>query len=145
LFQAVIQSIADRLGAQDCSLAADVPARQALESFGRSFLQGVLQSDAIALHRLAISEAERFPELGRVFNETGPAAVKIRLTGYLAGATAVGALTCADPEHAASLLLGALIADLQLRALLGASAPGDELAPHVAETVAMFLARYGGA
>ncbi len=143
LFEAVIRSIADRLGAQVADPATDMPVRQALESFGMSFLEGVLRSDALALHRLAISEAERFPELGRVFNETGPAAVRTRLTKYLAGAASNGSLKCADPEHAATLLLGALISDLQLRSLLGSGAPNQDLTGHVAEAVAMFLARYG--
>jgi AcrR family transcriptional regulator len=143
LFEAVIRSIADRLGGQFFNPAAETPVRQALETFGLSFLQGVLRSDALALHRLAIAEAERFPELGRVFNETGPAAIRRRLTDYLVGATATGSLKCVDAEQAASLLLGALIADLQLRGLLGFAAPDESLTRHVAEAVAMFLARYG--
>jgi TetR/AcrR family transcriptional repressor of mexJK operon len=142
LFQAVIRGIADRLGAQVADPTADMPVREALEAFGMSFLQGVLHPDALALHRLAIAEAERFPELGRVFNETGPAVVRIRLTDFLAGATARGSLKCADPGHAASLLLGALIADLQLRSLLGFSPQRESLTSHVAEAVAMFIARY---
>jgi AcrR family transcriptional regulator len=127
LFEAVIRGIADGLGAQAPNLAGDAPIREALESFGMSFLQGVLHSEALALHRLAISEAERFPELGRVFNETGPAA----------------SLRCADPDHAASLLLGSLIADVQLRSLLGFAPPDQDLTRHVEEAVAMFIARYG--
>lgn len=142
LFEAVIEGIADRLSTHVSHPAEGVPIRQALELFGLSFVQGVLQSDAIAFHRLAVSEAERFPELGRVFNETGPAAVKGRLTEYLANATATGSLKCVDPEHAASLLLGALIADLQLRSLLGVTLPDRDLNQHVAEAVAMFVARY---
>jgi hypothetical protein len=78
-----------------------------------------------------------------VFNETGPTAVRRRLTDYLASAAEDGFVNCADPGHAASLLLGALIADLQLRSLLGFAPPGDELTCHVAEAVAMFIARYG--
>jgi AcrR family transcriptional regulator len=143
LFEAVIRNIADRLGAEVCDPAGDVPVRQALEAFGLSFLQGLLQTDALALHRLAVAEAERFPELGRVFNETGPAAVRRRLTDYLARATSRGALQCLDPDHAAALLLGALIADLQFRSLLGFASPAENLTHHVAETVAMFIARYG--
>ena len=143
LFEAVIGDIADRLGGRVSDPAADMPVREALAAFGISFLEGVLRSDALALHRLAVSEAERFPELGRVFQETGPAAVRGRLTDYLTGAAARGALDCADPDHAAALLLGALISDLQLRALLESGAPGRDLTGHVAEAVAMFMARYG--
>jgi hypothetical protein len=120
-----------------------MPVREALEAFGLSFLGGVLRSEAIALHRLAIAEAERFPELGRVFNETGPAAVRRRLADYLVGATRMGWLECADPGQAASLLRGALVADLQLRSLLGSAPPHEEVTRHVAEAVAVFIARYG--
>jgi len=143
LFEAVIGDIADRLGARVSDPDANMPVSEALETFGLSFLEGVLRSDALALHRLAISEAERFPELGRVFHETGPAAVRNRMTNYLTAAAARGALRCPDPDHAAALLLGALISDLQLRSLLGSGAPDRELAVHVAEAVAMFMARYG--
>ena len=142
LFAAVIRRIADRLGTQAANLAGDRSVREALESFGTSFLQGLLRSDALALHRLALSEAERFPELGRVFNETGPATVKRSLARYLEAETAIGSLRCVDPEHAASLLLGALVADVQLRSLLGLSLPAEVLTRHVAEAVAMFIARY---
>jgi AcrR family transcriptional regulator len=143
LFEAVIRSIADRLGAHGTNPAADIPVCQALETFGMSFLQGVLHSDALALNRLAIAESKRFPELGRVFHVTGPAAIKRRLTAYLVAATATGTLHCTDPDHAASLLLGALIADLQLRSLLNLHPACDDLPRHVAEAVAMFVARYG--
>jgi AcrR family transcriptional regulator len=143
LFASVIDAIADRLSTP-VTLAADGGSVQKiLESFGESLLQGLLQSEAIALHRLAIAEAGRFPELGRFFNQAGPATVKARLADYLRTETANGALNCGDPSHAAALLLGSLIADLQLRALLGQELGSSDLHQHVAEAVAMFLTRYG--
>jgi hypothetical protein len=47
-----------------------------------------------------------------------------------------------DPDHAASLVLGAWIADLQLRSLLRFAPPRLAVDRHVAEAVAMFMARY---
>jgi hypothetical protein len=70
-------------------------------------------------------------------------AIRRRLTDYLAKATATGSLRCVVPEHAASLLLGALIADFQLRSLLGCASSRLALDRHVVEAVAMFMARYG--
>jgi TetR/AcrR family transcriptional repressor of mexJK operon len=133
LFASVIDAIADRLSTP-VTLAADGGSVQKiLESFGESLLQGLLQS----------AEAGRFPELGRFFNQAGPATVKARLADYLRTETANGALNCGDPSHAAALLLGSLIADLQLRALLGQELGSSDLHQHVAEAVAMFLTRYG--
>src|ERR1700730_2556201 len=43
-----------------------------LRSFARHFLKGVMQPNVLKLRRLVISEAGRFPELGRSFYDLGP-------------------------------------------------------------------------
>jgi len=45
--------------------------RESLIDLGVSLLDFLLQDDFIAVHRLVVAEADRFPELGRLFYEAG--------------------------------------------------------------------------
>ena len=96
--------------------------------------------------RLAEVKTPREPELGRIFYSQGPARVLQQLARYLASATQCGKLSCFEPELAARLFLGSVVANYQL---LGLVLPDEEafsdpsIRAHVNEAVNMFLARYG--
>lgn len=76
-----------------------------LRHFCISLLEKVTSSDAIALHRLVVSEAGRFPEMGKIFYDHAPRNTRALLTGYLEGAMQRGQLRACDPALAARALM----------------------------------------
>lgn len=75
--------------------------RTRLEHLSRGFLATLLSPDALAIQRLVVAESERFPELGRVFYESGPRLVMARIGEYLGELMDRGVLRRADTDIAA--------------------------------------------
>lgn len=79
-----------------------------------------------------------------IFYEQGPGRVIARLSDYLRQAAERGALRLADPDVAAKLFMGAVVANIQiLRLVTKATFSKAELLAHANEAVGLFLARYG--
>jgi TetR/AcrR family transcriptional regulator, mexJK operon transcriptional repressor len=97
------------------------PART-LETFARRFLTLLLMPPSLALHRMLVAEAPRFPDLAREIYIGGPARAAQELAAYLADETRKGTLAVEAPGLAAEQFFGALRGNLQVRALLN---PGD--------------------
>lgn len=103
LFVAVVDDLVERFGTMlRVPLPPETQIDEALRQFGNAMMSIVLTPPIIALHRLVIGEAGRFPELGRLFYERGPARGKARLAEYLATAMADGRVRLGDPVRAAS-------------------------------------------
>jgi hypothetical protein len=113
----------------------------ALTQLARRFLDRLLAPECLALHRMLVTEAARFPDLAAELYAAGPGAAVRRLAGYLAQQTAAGRLAVAEPTLAAEQFFGALCGHRQLRGLLGvAAAPGaDERQRIAAYAVRSFL------
>ena len=112
----------------------------ALRRLGRAYLGLVLRSSSLALHRLIIGEAARFPDLGRAVYEAGPARVVEELAAYFRDETRRGRLSVPDPKTAAEQFLGMLMGHHQLRALLGVAGPDPSaLDARVDDAVETFL------
>ncbi len=127
---------------------ADVPKRRpevALAEIARGFVDLVMSEPALALYRVVLAEAPRFPELARVFYENGPAQAIASLAAYLEQEAERGRLDIADPVTAAEQFFNLLTGYPQMRALLGIErTPGRaKLDRHVKRTLAMFLRAYG--
>src|SRR3546814_10806528 len=71
---------------------------------GRRFLTLITSPEAVALFRTVTAEAERFPELGRAFFETGPKCWTRSFEGYLRAQDEKGVLRIPHPEMAAKFL-----------------------------------------
>ncbi|SHG52862.1 transcriptional regulator, TetR family [Kaistia soli DSM 19436] len=84
----------------------------ALAALARAYLQLVLSPDVVAINRLVIAEAPRFPELGRIFYENGPRLTLDRLEARLAQIASSGALQIADIPAAALRLKAIAETDL---------------------------------
>jgi AcrR family transcriptional regulator len=102
LFAAMMQRQCGDLQAAlfDIGAAGGGP-RVRLAHFARSFLEALMQPQAVGIHRLIIGEGERFPELGRVFYESGPRVVMGRIGAFLNELMDEGQLRRADPLTAA--------------------------------------------
>jgi AcrR family transcriptional regulator len=83
LFCAVVNSLTEEMGAERIRTEEIIQDfRGVLQRVGRKMLSFICQPDAIAIQRLVIGEAERFPELGAMFFDAGPKA-KIQWLGEI--------------------------------------------------------------
>ena len=115
-----------------------------LRSFCTEYLRKVLAPEGIALYRLVISEANRFPEVGRIFFDRGPKATQEQLSDYLSGMMNRGLLRKADPLLTARQLLGLCLSGSHLRLLTGLI---DKVTPELIEedverTIDIFMRGY---
>jgi AcrR family transcriptional regulator len=130
----------------DAPTGASVEER--LESVGVSILKGVLVSETIGMIRLAIAEARRFPDLAtrvnRMARERADQAV-VRLLGEVAQCDELRQLPAFAPERLATIthfFRELVVLPLLTRALYGEKLKvlHAEIGPHVARSVAFFLA-----
>jgi TetR/AcrR family transcriptional repressor of mexJK operon len=90
-----------------------------LRSFCTSLLQKVTSPDAIALHRLVVAEAGRFPEMGRIFFDRVPRLTHALLADFLSGAMDRHLLRRDEPMLAARMLVAMCFSGCHHRLLLG--------------------------
>lgn len=114
-----------------------------LTGLGVGFISAVLDPEALRMYRVILSENDRFPELGRAFEESGPAPGLAHLTAYLRKLCAEGVLDIDDVPLAAEQFMAMCDAGLLRRAHLhGARPPAAEIARVVATAVRVFLRGY---
>lgn len=122
LFAAMIEREGHR---QLVTLEADAlaPVGTVLREFATNAATLLLSPSNVALSRIVASEANRSPEIGRLFHTNGPAKLIGRLADYMAVAMQRGELRSAPPELAAAQFLAIIVADLQLRLAMGFKPP----------------------
>jgi AcrR family transcriptional regulator len=102
LFAAVIDRVTEAFRAQlSLILNPRDEIETALRRFCREFIRKVTSPEAIALHRLVVGEANRFPEMGRIFYERAPRQTQQLLAAFLADAMERGQIRRLDPLVAA--------------------------------------------
>jgi TetR/AcrR family transcriptional repressor of mexJK operon len=117
-----------------------------LRRLARRQLDSILEPRLLALRRLVIAEAERFPELGRAFYERGFGRSSAQVADALARLSDGGALRVDDPQLAAAHLSWLTLSSPVNRAmLLGPSGipPKPEIDRYIDTGVRVFLAAYG--
>ena len=87
---------------RDDGVVSPAELRAVLTDLARRYLDGVLQSHVVALRRLIIAEAERFPDLARTYFEQAPARAIEIIADALRTYAERGLLTAADPGLAAA-------------------------------------------
>jgi TetR/AcrR family transcriptional regulator, mexJK operon transcriptional repressor len=115
----------------------------ALRALARRYLATVANPQVLALRRLVISEATRFPDLAAAYYERGPSRVLAALGVMIGGLAGRGLLRVGDPERAAAdfafLLLGRTLDEGMFRVAAPAPAGLDAAADHAVD---VFLAGY---
>lgn len=126
-------------------LNPDVEPATALRRFCAEFLRKLTSPEAIALHRLVVSEASRFPEMGKIFYERAPRRMQLLLADYLTGAMARGLLRKSDPLGAAQQLLGLCMSGSHHRLLMGSpeAVSDNSIASDIDRATETFLSAYG--
>lgn len=107
LFRAVVDSI---VGNGPIPLLNDqIPVRDALLDFAQKRMVVVLSAHHQALLRLIAGEAERFPDIAKLYYERGPQKSQDNLSGYLRLLKRRYSLKTLAPSHAAQSFIGMLL------------------------------------
>ncbi len=118
--------------------------RAVLTRFCETFIERISRPQAIALQRLIVSQADRFPEIGRVFHDHAPAVNHATVADFLRRQMAGGILRDDDPDEAARMLLDLCTAGYHDRVLYGVEAASTAVEKReAARVVKQFLQCYG--
>lgn len=122
-------------------------ARGVLGAFGRAFLGLLLSPGVLAINRLVIAEASRFPALGEIFYEHGPRQTIDRIVAVMQTLRTRGLIETSDPEMAAFAFKAMTETDLYEKCLWGLvhDVDSETIEKAVDKAVDAFLSRYGAA
>ncbi len=144
LFASLIGELCEEIVAPgpDLDPAGLAPA-DALAAFARRLLRTVYAPETLALHRLVLAEVGRFPELGRLFYESGPERNISALADYLAAHANDPSLRIGSggPRAAAEQFFELVRGYAHLRLLLGIEPPPgpDAIEARVRQAVERFM------
>jgi TetR/AcrR family transcriptional repressor of mexJK operon len=152
LFRRIVADIVDEVGdpvvAEVARLADTQDLAADLRVLARQLLAQVVQPRVMQVRRLVIGEAGRFPELGCLFYERGPARTIEGLATTFERLAAKGALALGDPVLAAAHF-NWLVLSIPINRLMfcgDAHQPSaEEMDWYADEGVRAFLAAYGTA
>jgi TetR/AcrR family transcriptional regulator, mexJK operon transcriptional repressor len=146
LFVHILNSACARLLAPIFDPASETrPVSEVMLDLAHIYTRTVLDPEIIKLHRLFVSEADRFPELSRRYYRTGAQAVYDSLEAFLRARAGTGEIVCPFPEisavHFTSLVINPM--RLQMMFAIRAKPDWDEVDRFSGEAVALFLAGCG--
>ena len=144
LFGAVVHRLVERLRPPNAApeqLFEGASLEAILQRLGRLILRAALSPPALALHRVIVADATRFPELAEAVNQEGTRRDAIRrIAALLEREASPGALRAGKAEFAAEQFLHMLVAGPQRRALgLGTPMSDAELDAWARDAVDLFL------
>lgn len=120
LFEAMLQEVcAGRF--PHCALPESVPVREELTLIGRAFIDLVTAPNRMATYRLAMAEAERFPDFARLFYDGAVRVVLEHVSGRFHARAPH--LPAAEAEHLAGMFLQMAQGPAMLRLMLGIDPP----------------------
>lgn len=120
LFAAVVDDIVGHYGAALLvDLPLDRPVIDVLRHFGNVLMNTLLSPTMLALYRLVVGEAERFPHLAETFYDRGPRRGKARIAAWMGEKMVQGELRMGDPMQAVYHLSGLCQSGLYYQAVLG--------------------------
>jgi len=122
----------------------DLPVREVLRLGADLIVRFLVSPFAQSIHRLAVGEADRFPELARQFYRSGPALGHERIKLVLDAGVRRGELKIDDMDLAAEQFSALCKTDLWIRVSfkITEEASEAEIARVVDSAVDMFMARY---
>ena len=142
LFAAVVHRVVERLRPQDdVSLFEGGTIEEILTRSAQVILRAALSSHALALYRVILAEATRFPELAKVVSEQrGRNEAITRIAALLEGEVHAGHIVLDNTPFAAAQFLQMVVSLPQRRSLgLGTPMTPPELERWVRDTVNLFL------
>jgi len=147
LFESVLSERAARFFPEERSAPKQpLDAKAELRTLATQMLKRMLSDDGLAIYRLAVHEAPRFPALRRALLEVGMPGLLDRTARYLQALTNRGALTIESESEAARLAASRFIALVQGQIVFSAACGGTISArartAHVNDAVEAFLRMY---
>jgi TetR/AcrR family transcriptional regulator, mexJK operon transcriptional repressor len=141
LFEAVVRRLIERWTPPfDAALFEGTSLAETLRRAAEYMLDVALTPEALALHRIVIAEAPRFPGLARILHELGAAVGIERIAQYLERCIVNGEIRAIDPRFAAEQFILMVVEGPRRRALgLGAPLSPPELREWVDHSVRLFL------
>jgi AcrR family transcriptional regulator len=111
---------------------------------GRTMLNVMVSPDGLAMYRVVVMEASKFPELAATFFNAGPKVMVAHMAAWLTRQTTSGALRVTDPQFAAEQFFALTQARVLMRARTdaGYNASQGDIDFVVAGAVQVFLAAY---
>jgi TetR/AcrR family transcriptional repressor of mexJK operon len=145
LFAALIVAECKHLSGQIGQRAFDEPnIRMALRSLAEDFNNLLCTDQSLAMYRIVVAEAPRFPELGRIFYDSGPKVMIDRIADLLARADTRGLLDIGNAHIAAIQFISLVRGDSHLTRILGVTPAAKKVAAgYIDSGVDLFLAGYG--
>jgi TetR/AcrR family transcriptional regulator, mexJK operon transcriptional repressor len=145
LFAALIVMECKHFAEQIGLRAFDEPdIRVALRSLAEDFNNLLCRDESLAMYRIVVAEAPRFPELGRIFYDSGPRVMIDRIADLIAGAAKRGLLNVRDARIAAVQFISLVRGDTHFTRILGVKpASKNAAADYINSGVDLFLAGYG--
>ncbi len=117
---------------------------EALTGFADRILSIVLSRTVLANYRVVTLEAQRFPELGRIYYENGAEKVSRYFADYLSSKVREGKLKIANPQITAELFIDSIVGMPRLKIALGiGTLSKKKKAERIEIAVEAFLAAYG--
>ena len=145
LFEAIIRDQYRQSAERLCVFRHEGDVKDMLTDFGVRLLRRMTEPSTLALARVVIAAAGKFPNVGRAFYESGPLYGSTRLAGELAALEKAGALKVADPARAAWQFIDLCQSAVYKRLLFGVvdNVTTDEIEAAITAAVEVFLAAYG--
>jgi len=142
LFSAIVKGSADQaLWTLEIDEVKGHDLHTTLTEFGRRLMSIYMSPTVLGIYRIAITEANRFPDLVRSFYEQGPGRTTARLAEVLGAAVRRGVIETESCLQAADHFIAMIRGNLHLQVVLGLRPPpSDEEAQQVVATaVEIFL------
>lgn len=119
---------------------------QLLCDVGTNLLTLITSREGMAVTRLVIAEASRYPKVAKLYYESGTQRIMQLLAEFLDQQNAAGTIAIPNTESAAAYFFALLKGQYFLRMTLGVPPiPSQkEMHAHVKEVVAIFMRLYGG-
>lgn len=142
LFAAIVKSSADSaLSSLSLQEIGGRGLEETLTAFGRHLMEIYMSPTVVSVYRIAINEANRFPDLARSFYDQGPGRAASQLAEVLEFAGRRGEIETSDYSRAAGLFVGMIRDNLHLQVVLGLRSPPlePEVRHIVSTAVEVFL------
>jgi AcrR family transcriptional regulator len=142
LFSAIVKENADKvLSTLVIEEIAGHDLRATLTAFGQHLMGVYMSPTLIGIYRIAVTEANRFPDLVKSFYEQGPGRATSRLAEVLEAANRKGEIRTGDCSRAAGHFVGMIRDNLHLQVVLGlrAAPSKKEMREAVGSAVEIFL------
>jgi AcrR family transcriptional regulator len=140
LFVAIVEGLTEDLLASFVTIdVSNLSVGKGLRSLSLALLDILLQEKHLALQRLVIAEAARFPALGRAWFACGPEASRRIIARFIEQQQRTGRLRRSDPHESATLFHDMISFDLLHRAMVGDRPTDNDIHQRIEAAIKVFL------